>query len=233
MWQEQVHFENSRKERLSGLLDYPESKPMCQALIVGAHPLLGGDMQNNVVLAIVRALAKIPALTLRFDYHGSAESQINLPSNKDVYDYYDELEEKQCVKPFLEDIDAAYNYLKNSVREKLPLLIVGYSLGAYLTMLKDNLKKDLTLLIAPPFSKYPPCSLLEDDSSFCLCAGKDFLSQENIPSSLAIDTLKEADHFFRGQEEKLVDWISSKTMNLNSITTPYKGSSYFCDVSQK
>lgn len=232
MWQEQVHFENSRKERLSGLLDYPENKPACLALIVGAHPLLGGDMQNNVVLAIVRALKKISAVTLRFDYHGCKESQINLPSNQDVYDYYDELEEKKCVQPFLEDLDAAYNYLQNSLKEKLPLLIAGYSLGAYLTMQKKDLEKDLTLLIAPPFSKYPR-SFFEDDSSFCLCAGKDFLSQENIPSSLAIETLEEADHFFRGQEDKLIDWISSKTINLHGLVTSQKGSSYFCDVPQK
>jgi len=44
-------------------------------VIAGPHPLLGGNMRNNVVRCLGDGLAEMGFLTLRFDYRGVGRSR--------------------------------------------------------------------------------------------------------------------------------------------------------------
>ena len=62
--------------QLHGELAYPEAGCARGAVVIaGPHPLLGGNLRNNVVRGIGDGLARHGLLTLRFDYRGAGRSQ--------------------------------------------------------------------------------------------------------------------------------------------------------------
>src|SRR5471032_2139604 len=62
--------------RLQGELVYPENERVVgAAVLAGPHPLLGGNMHNNVVRCIGDALARRQVVTLRFNYRGVGRSE--------------------------------------------------------------------------------------------------------------------------------------------------------------
>ena len=64
-----------QSRRLEGVLAYPADKASCSALIAGPHQFLGGDMHNNIVSTLLKALASEGAVTLAFNYAGVGESE--------------------------------------------------------------------------------------------------------------------------------------------------------------
>ena len=67
---EAVRF-GAGRHRLEGEFVYPEnSLPVGAAVIAGPHPLLGGNMHNNVVRCLGDGLSRHGIVTLRFNYRG-------------------------------------------------------------------------------------------------------------------------------------------------------------------
>ena len=67
---ESVRFSAGRY-RLEGELAYPEAAlPRGALVLAGPHPLLGGNMHNNVVRGLGDGLAQHGLATLRFNYRG-------------------------------------------------------------------------------------------------------------------------------------------------------------------
>ncbi|HEU4760606.1 MAG TPA: alpha/beta family hydrolase [Dehalococcoidia bacterium] len=60
---------------LEGVLHLPPSTPGPGAVVCHPHPLYGGDMHNNVVVALCRALAARGIAVLRFNFRGVGRSQ--------------------------------------------------------------------------------------------------------------------------------------------------------------
>src|SRR5271165_4778970 len=59
-----------------GQMAYPEAGRALGAVVfAGPHPLLGGNMRNNVVRCLGDGLAQKGFITLRFDYRGVGRSQ--------------------------------------------------------------------------------------------------------------------------------------------------------------
>lgn len=211
MWQEKVYFKNTRGERLSGILEYPEDEqPKRAVLLLGPHPHLGGDIHNNVLETIARSIERICAICLRFDYHGTGESQALLAHGISLYDHYESLEQKKDVSLFSEDALSAWNYLLSVLPNKsLEKIAIGYSLGGYLVFsLIRQRSIDKAMVIAPPLCKYP--AVVCNQQVFCLNAQKDFLKSEAVPANVLVDMIEESDHFFRGQEDKVSQWILEK-----------------------
>ena len=72
---EQVRFP-SGPYRLEGELAYPDDDaPVGAAVVAGPHPLLGGDMHNNVVVGLSEGLAGRGLAVLRFNYRGVGGSE--------------------------------------------------------------------------------------------------------------------------------------------------------------
>ena len=60
---------------LEGVWHFPESAGLSPAVVVcHPHPLYGGDMSNNVVLALCQGLVKRNIVALRFNFRGVGAS---------------------------------------------------------------------------------------------------------------------------------------------------------------
>jgi uncharacterized protein len=127
--------------QLEGELQIPEGKGSFPAVIVcHPHPLFGGDMNSNVVLAICTALVKNSIASLRFNFRGVGNSGGS---------YADGLGEK-------DDVKAALDFL--STIEKVDserIGLAGYSFGGLVAAsvaIEDRRIKQLAL-ISPALSE--------------------------------------------------------------------------------
>jgi alpha/beta superfamily hydrolase len=60
---------------LEGVLHLPDAMPAPGVVVCHPHPLYGGDMDNNVVLAACEALAGQGVAALRFNFRGAGGSE--------------------------------------------------------------------------------------------------------------------------------------------------------------
>ena len=83
------------------------------AIITHPHPLYGGDMDNAVVSALVKAFARMQWTTLRFNFRGTGLSQGRFDNGVGEQ----------------EDVQAAIDFLKQEGFQQIDL--AGYSFGAW------------------------------------------------------------------------------------------------------
>ena len=102
---------NSGKIRLEGFLD--DSPGARAAVVTHPHPTYGGDMNNNVVEALVRTYKRSGYSTLRFNFRGVGNSEGT---------YEQGIGEQ-------EDVKAAVMYMKALGKDFIEL--AGYSFGAW------------------------------------------------------------------------------------------------------
>jgi alpha/beta superfamily hydrolase len=104
------------------------------AVITHPHPLYGGTMDNDVVIAMTKAYQKLGYTTLRFNFRGVGESQGI---------YGDGVGEQ-------EDVRAAVSYLADSGINRIDL--AGYSFGAWVNALTamNHLNIVHLVMVSPP-----------------------------------------------------------------------------------
>src|SRR5579864_8697768 len=117
---------------LHGELAYPEAGSATGAVVfAGPHPLLGGNMGNNVVRCLGDGLAQSGRLTLRFDYRGVGRSQ---GPNVDVARHLAEFWRTSHAPgemDFWQDVQGAVDFIRQTA-PGLPLAVIGYSFGCAL-----------------------------------------------------------------------------------------------------
>ena len=59
---------------LKGRFGMPSHPPSVGVLLCHPHLLYGGDMQNNIVVALAEALQQAGMMTLRFNFRGVGQS---------------------------------------------------------------------------------------------------------------------------------------------------------------
>ena len=191
---------------LQGRLSRPGvSPPYLPAVIAHPHPLFGGSMDNNVVLALRDQLLEMGYLVLRFNFRGVGKSQGG---------YGNLLGEAK-------DIISACDYLFSlSETENSRLVACGYSFGglALLYALAKGLSPRALVLVSPMVPeggweragelkkilplKIPALILLGERDDF-------FTSELYQPLGIGQEAVKfhlipDADHFFWGKERELV-----------------------------
>ena len=194
---------------LEGILTYPEhAEPLISILIVGPHPMLGGDFDNNVVRELSTRLADHQtALTLRFNYRGVGRS-----AGSAILSCIDQ------ESGFAEDTAAAAWFLTSTFGSVNH--VVGYSFGAWLgsQWAARTTGVESVALIAP--------TILHHDYSHCrqltlpklVIAGSDDFAvpieelqqqfeQWSAPRKLVVEDVDS--HFFRGHEAWLGETISA------------------------
>jgi len=97
------------------MLHAPAGVVRAAAVVCHPHPQYGGDMDNPVVVGVTDALVAAGIATLRFNFGGVGASQGT----------YDGGGEEQC------DVGAAEATLAGRMPTGTPLVIVGYSFGAW------------------------------------------------------------------------------------------------------
>ena len=121
--------------QLEGELHLPEGKgPFPVVVVCHPHPLYGGDMDNNVVMAVCFALVRSSIAALRFNFRGVGNSSGS---------YGEGIGEQDDVRAALDFLST----LKEIDSQRIGL--AGYSFGGMVAAsvaIKDNRVKQLALI---------------------------------------------------------------------------------------
>ena len=210
---------------LEGELLYPESAaPWGAAVFADPHPLLGGEMGNNVVRGVTEELAACGLVALRFNYRGVGRS--GGPA-VDVAGQLARFWQTSHIPDELDlslDLESAITCLRGIVGSNLPVAAVGYSFGsASLPRVSDTEQLDGFVLIAPTIAKhdYQPYEFVTRPM-LVIAPRDDFATKERevqrwydrlmAPTELVFTQLD--NHFFRGHEawlaEKIVSFLGNR-----------------------
>ncbi len=107
---------NSGSLSLEGMLAIPEGPgPFPAVVVCHPHPLYGGNMDNNIVDGLCKALGQLPLISLRFNFRGVGRSEGQFGQG---------VGEKQ-------DIGAAISFASTIERvDRAAIGLAGYSAGA-------------------------------------------------------------------------------------------------------
>jgi alpha/beta superfamily hydrolase len=173
-----------------------EGDPTKGVVITHPHPLYGGDMHNNVVVAVSRAYQKTGATTLRFNFRGVGNSQGN---------YGDGIGEQ-------EDVRAAVAFLADRGLRQIDL--AGYSFGAWVNALAVNngLDVDNMIMVSPPvaFIDFEALTALRNLKLIITGDRDDIAPAEMVKKvypdwnpTARFEVIAGADHFYGGYQDKL------------------------------
>ncbi len=179
---------------LEGLYAASTSASRVGAVVCHPHPLYGGEMNNNIVTALIQAFQQAGMATVRFNFRGVGRSGgSHDQGNGEV-----------------EDVKAAVTYLLS--RQAVSTVIVaGYSFGSMVGLRAGAADGRVHKLIGvalpmgfgdPSFllpSAKPKLLISGDNDNYCpLPALNEFFAKLAEPKTLVI--VPSADHFFWGQE---------------------------------
>ena len=202
---------------LHGELAYSESGS-ARGIVVcaGPHPLLGGNMHNNVVRCMGDGLAQKGLLTLRFDYQGVGRSQGPI---FDVARHMAEFWQTSHVPNEMDlwqDVQGAVEFVEKTA-PGLPLAFVGYSFGcSLLPYVRPRTQIASMVLVAPTVDKHnydsfrsvsSPLLVVASDDDFATNAQRleDWFGTLSVPKQLVRQRCD--NHFFRGYEDWLVETV--------------------------
>ncbi len=198
--------------QLEGRLFYEEHGSRGVGTIVcPPHPLLAGNMDNNVIKAVCLAMAgQMPVLTFNYPAVGkSASPQPELPLFE-IWNAWDQQKEYSgIVEEVRQVIRWSYQYFKC-------YHLVGYSFGACMALGAITRQALSFTAIAPPLAEEDFSSLSALSLPVCIIsAEKDDLVNTQLPE--ADDTpfqkvaIQGADHFFCGNEREVARQIVAFT----------------------
>ena len=166
------------------------------------HPLYGGNMHNNVVMAISQAYQKLGYTTLRFNFRGVGSSQGS---------YGDGIGEQ-------EDVKAAIAYL--AALGMKPIDLAGYSFGAWVNGHLNCERAGITsmVMVSPPVAFIDFGSVGTIDCLKLVITGSrdDIAPPQLIRQSYHawnteahFEVIDGADHFYGGYEDMLEEIMLS------------------------
>lgn len=190
---------------LEGVWHFPQATGSTPAVIVcHPHPLYGGDMSNNVVLAICQALARQSIAAFRFNFRGVGKSGGT---------FGDGIAEQEDIRAALAFISSTPNIDPQRVG------LVGYSFGASVAVpvaVEDN-RVNLLALVSPALSDsgweqlkgYPkPKFLISGNRDFFVSLKKLQQYIKDIPEPKQCQVISEADHFWWGYEDEVAHKVA-------------------------
>ncbi|MFQ5862450.1 MAG: alpha/beta hydrolase [Candidatus Brocadiales bacterium] len=216
MIEETVRFYSSENLQLEGVLTYKEDLRWGhKVLLCSPHPNLGGNMDNNVILALAQMLAENGFITMRFNYRGVGGSQSHCKDFAENYKYWETTFGDGNLEGPMNDAEAALEFLKSTATEDfLRVFIVGYSFGAVIGMKVGVNENSVEAFagIAAPFGAYSFDFLtMSKKPKLFICSDNDFATTvEDIevavarlsgPKELTIKT--HSSHFYIGTEKEL------------------------------
>lgn len=190
---------------LEGMLQVPGgSSPFPCVVVCHPHPLHGGDMENNVVIALCYALCEKEIASLRFNFRGVGKSEGSFGGG---------IAER-------EDVKAAIALVAS--REEVDperIGLCGYSFGAipsFLGALSEQIQA--IAAISPPLALSPLYGLKEYSRPKLLISGSEdnFTSPqafeaffESLPKPKEHEVIDGADHSWEGHEDEVGERVAS------------------------
>lgn len=209
---------------LEGNLLYTEGKPGGEGvLLCPPHPLLAGNMENNVVQAVAARCAQLGLPVLLFNYRAVGRSfrpEPDLP----LFEYWHRLDQEGAFSSVVNDTRAVLAFC----RRYFPRVhLVGYSFGAFiaLNLLAEGAEGPVSYTaIAPPLEErdFAHLSTLALPG-LLITAAEDTLLKERagllLPPTFQRIILEGTDHFFLGREEEVAravgGFIAGSGLSLN------------------
>jgi len=208
--QEYVRFRGGDVE-LEGVMHAPDAGEHLPAVAVcHPHPLYGGDMNNNVVMAVCRGLGQAGIAALRFNFRGVGGSGGS---------HEDGIGEQ-------EDVLGALAWLERSARiDSQRIGLAGYSFGtsvAFPVALRSQVVRALALV--SPFladSDWEQMKQYQTPRLF-LCGSQDFLISteqvvkraEGLPGESRCEVIPGTDHFWWGYEGEIASRVTAFFANV-------------------
>ncbi|MBW1999241.1 MAG: alpha/beta hydrolase [Deltaproteobacteria bacterium] len=191
-------FINSGNLKIEALLD---KRPGEKGIVVThPHPLYGGEMENNVVAAIVEAFGDMGYSTLRFNFRGVGRSEGSYDGGCGEQD----------------DVAAALGFLSGI--GKRHLYLAGYSFGAWVNFIGLGKYREVRglVMVAPPvglldFGCGGPVSRVK----LVITGSKDDIAEFHVVQEkvrawnpeAVFRIIEGADHFYRGKTMEIREII--------------------------
>jgi len=204
---------------IEGVLAYGNDvQPWARVLLTGPHPLLGGDMNNNVMLAVESMLVEAGTATLRFNYAGVGDSDGPPQANASRLDDFWQTSHVDDEPDRWNDLKAAAEFLESAVHMSTPLAVVGYSFGCSVIAqwIANEGNAAAIACIAPTVGRHDCQGLARSTiPKLILASRNDFATDaETLTAAVSqwqgrntIELADLDDHFFRGCEQWLADRI--------------------------
>ncbi len=202
---------------LHGEMAYPEDGAVRGAVVLaGPHPLLGGNMRNNVIRALAAGLARRGFGTFRFDYRGVGKSEgppIDVPHH--VAEFW-RTSHVAGEADLWQDVQAAADWLVQAV-PGVPLALAGYSFGCSLLPFVQNPALAALAVIAPTVGKHGYDAYRDLPTPLLIVAPADDFAADAAQLDAWLTTLAMQrqvlrpgcdNHFFRGHEGWLADVVA-------------------------
>jgi alpha/beta superfamily hydrolase len=211
--EERVCF-RAEEDECEGVLAYPTAAEAGSAAVfLAPHPVMGGNMDNNVIRHLARQAAADGILTLRFNYRGVDGSGLALPPGLSRYDYFSQMEDSKDYQRLLPETFAAVKFIQQAAPGASEYILAGYSLGALLCgWITPEAGIARVFCISPPNTR-ASMEAFQDLTLPKIFLGGDkdpFFHREAFLRDLArwpepktFIPFPNADHFFRGEEERL------------------------------
>jgi len=189
---------------LVGISSVPEGVgPFAGVVVCHPHPLMGGDMNNDVVVAVCQALGQVSVASLRFNFRGVDGSQGQFSEG------IGEQSDVRAAVSFLSRLEAV---------DKERIGLCGYSFGAGVALQvapgDDRIK---ALALISPVILSDALLAKYRKPKFLICGSADrfvsFTSLQRLatefPEPAGCEVISGADHFWGGYEDKVANAVAS------------------------
>lgn len=181
---------------LVGVLHQARGSGLAGVAVCHPHPLFGGDMGNNVVLALCEALANGGMVALRFNFRGVGGSEGSHGGG------IDEREDARAALQFLADLPDI---------DEVRLGLAGYSFGALVALGAADERVRALAAVSPPTGGMDVGSLRSGVPTLLISGDGDNIAPadrlpelaEALGQSCDVRSVAGADHFWWGHEEPL------------------------------
>lgn len=202
---------------LEGRFCYPGAGEVCGAVAVaGPHPMLGGDMDNNVVRGLSTGLARRGVATLCFNYRGVGASEGPPADVVDTLVEFWATSRTADETTYADDLRDATIVLGRFVGTEHRVGLVGYSFGCSLLHGAGADPEWPLVLVAPTVGRHDyaafgdvpnPMLVVAPDGDFAAEAGRltDWYTALRAPKQLVRGEWDA--HFFRGLEDRLAELV--------------------------
>jgi alpha/beta superfamily hydrolase len=185
---------------LEGRLSYREENNGRPGVILcPPHPLLAGNMDNNVIKSLSEILSKYyPILT--FNYRGvgrSFKAEADLP----LFEYWNKLDASDNFSEIITDTKQVIEWSKRLFTQ---YHLVGYSFGSFIALSAISKDAESFTAITPPLVEHEFSGLEQLRCAILmLFSGNDSLlspENRNLNSEVVSHIIEDCDHFFIGRE---------------------------------